>query len=494
MKRYQDTPAGELYFPTPVMLEEREGFFRLHATTTIAAEPPFEQLADLATQLLGCKRGGEDLLLKYADGMEAEEYRLAISPKQIVIYATTEDGAFYGLSALRRIALLTDGIVPALVAEDKPTYQWRGFMLDSCRHFFTVDFVKKLIDTASLFGLNRFHWHLTDDQGWRLPLAGWPNLEKVASRRVERQYYDGRTYGGIYTREEILEVQAYAHQRRMLVIPEIETPGHVSALLAAYPNLGCTGGPYEVQDRWGIFDEVLCAGNDEVLTFIEDAIGQIAELFTDPYLHIGGDECPQSEWERCPKCQKRMQEEGLTEERQLQSWLTSKISAMVHAVGKRPIGWDEVLDGTEKMGLPSDLIVQSWQGIRGGIEASRRGHQVIMSPNTQGCYLDYKHTDSPEEMGNLGVSTLTQVASFTPTPSEMDEKARQNILGGQGNLWTERILTSRQAEYMLFPRLMLLAQQLWNPRPVEENLMRRDLLTRFCELLDLHCYRGKEVV
>lgn len=491
MNTHQSPRALDLLFPTPLHIEEREGSYRLHHTTTIAASPPFETLADTAAQLLDCKRGGEDILFKHEPNLEDEEYRLTISKVQIVVAAATVRGAFHGLSAVRKLALLNDNILPACKVSDKPAFEWRGFMLDCVRHFVSVDFIIKLIDVASLFGMNRFHWHLTDDQGWRIPIDGWPRLKEVASKRTELQYLDGRTYGRMYTKEEIARVQQHAHSRQMLVIPEVETPGHVSALLAAYPEFGCSGGPYEVQDRWGIFDEVLCAGNDAVLDFFDDVIAQVAALFSDPYIHIGGDECPQAEWERCPKCQERMKKEGLSAERQLQSWLTSKISAMVHARGKRPIGWDEVLDGTEEMGLPQDLIVQSWQGVRGGIEASRRGHQVIMSPNTQGCYFDYRHLDSAEEMGNLGVSTLHQVASFTPIPADLDEDAKRMVLGAQGNLWTERVLSSRQAEYLLFPRLFLLAQQLWNPQGPEKNLAKLDLLERYCAHLDLSCYRGR---
>ncbi len=490
MNTYQSPRASDLLFPTPVSIEDRDGAFRLHSTTTIAASPPFDRLADSAAALLGCKRGGEDILLKYSEGLDDEEYRLSISKVQVVITASTTRGAFHGLSAVRKLALINDNILPACKVVDKPAFLWRGFMLDCSRHFFSVAFIKKLLDAASLFGFNRFHWHLTDDQGWRIPIDGWPGIEEVASRRVELQYTDGRTYGRLYTRQEIKEVQAYAHDRQMMVIPEVETPGHVSALLAAYPEFGCSGGPYEVQDRWGIFDEVLCAGNDAMLAFFEDVITQVAALFSDPYIHIGGDECPQTAWEQCPKCRARMKAEGLTAERQLQSWLTSRISAMVNANGKRPIGWDEVLDGTEEMGLPADLIVQSWQGVRGGIEAAKRGHQVIMSPNTVGCYFDYRHVDGEDEMGNLGVSTLRQVASFTPTPPEMDETAKAMVLGAQANLWTERVLSARQAEYLLFPRMQLLAGQLWNPQEADENLKKLDLLIDYCRRLDLHCYPG----
>lgn len=235
---------------------------------------------------------------------------------------------------------------------------------------------------------------------------------------------------------------------------------------------------------------MLCCGNDAVLDFLRDAIKQIAALFSDPYIHIGGDECPHTAWEHCPKCQQRMLEAGLSEERQLQSWMTSQICQMVHQEGKRPIGWDEVLEGTEKLGLPPDLIVMSWRGSEGGIQASKRGHQVIMSPNTEGCYFDYKHTDSKEEMGNLGVSTLTQVASFSPVSDSLDEQAKKKILGAQANLWTEQVTSSRQAEYLLFPRLFLLSQQLWNTLDDAKGLEKLPILYQMCEKLGLLCYKG----
>ncbi|MGE4583860.1 MAG: beta-N-acetylhexosaminidase [Sphaerochaeta sp.] len=482
--------ASALLVPSPKRITDTEGTFILHRGTTLSCEPQFKVIASFAREIFSCETEGDDIKILLERDLQEEAYRLSITSESIVLGASTNTGAFRALSTLRKLDLLTTHELPCCEIEDAPDYGWRGFMIDCSRHYLSIEFLKKLIDTASLFHLNRFHWHLTDDQGWRIPLEGWDRLEKIAAHRRQLQYTDGRTYGIMYTKEEILDLQAYAHQRHILIIPEIETPGHVSSLLAAYPEFGCTAGPYEVQDRWGIFDEVLCCGNDAVLDFLRDAIKQIAALFSDPYIHIGGDECPHTAWEHCPKCQQRMLEAGLSEERQLQSWMTSQICQMVHQEGKRPIGWDEVLEGTEKLGLPPDLIVMSWRGSEGGIQASKRGHQVIMSPNTEGCYFDYKHTDSKEEMGNLGVSTLTQVASFSPVSDSLDEQAKKKILGAQANLWTEQVTSSRQAEYLLFPRLFLLSQQLWNTLDDAKGLEKLPILYQMCEKLGLLCYKG----
>ncbi len=482
--------ASDLLFPMPRNVEDHDGFFRFHSGITIAVDTAFSTLREFAPSLLQLTSGGEDILVKKCTGYDQEAYSLKISKTQILIKASSEEGAFRGVSTLRNLSHASNHQVPCCYIEDSPSYPWRGFMLDCSRHFFSPAFIKKLIDVASLYHLNRFHWHLSDDQGWRIPLEGWPQLDRVASKRTLLQYTDGRVYGRLYTKQEILEIQEYAHQRHITVVPEIETPGHVSSLLAAYPQFGCSGGPYEVQDRWGIFDEVLCAGNDQVLSFLEDAITQIASLFSDPYIHIGGDECPHTSWERCPKCQKRMREEGLQEAKELQSWMTSKICTMVSKAGKRPIGWDEVLEGTESLDLPENLIVMSWRGVSGGIEASKRGHDVIMCPNTEGCYFDYQHTDDPEEIGNLGVSSILDVARFSPLANMKDEQARSHVLGSQGNLWTEKVSSGKLAEYLLFPRLMVLAERLWNPQDEESVARRIPVLHKICDAFSLSCYRG----
>jgi len=491
MQKKKQRTASELLMPLPRYLEEKEGSFRIHIGTTISFDPIFSDVAVLATEQLACKVGDEDILFKKGISMDEEAYQVKVGKNQIVVTASEPSGAFCALQTIRQMALANDNIIPCCMIEDGPTFSWRGFMLDTSRHFFSVAFIKKLIDVASLHHLNRFHWHLTDDQGWRFKIEGYEKLETIASKRVLLNYCDGREYGGMYTDGEILEVQEYAHQRHMMVIPEIETPGHASALLAAYPEFGCTGGPYEVQDRWGIFDEVMCAGNEDLMHFLQDAITKVATLFTDPYIHIGGDECPHTAWNTCPKCKERMVKEGLTSAKQLQSWMTSEICKMVEQEGKRPIGWDEVLEGAEKLGLPASLIVMSWRGDQGGIEASNLGHDVIMCPNTAGCYFDYQHLDSYEEPGNIGVPTIEKTSEFSPIPKELDTEKRSKILGGQGNLWTETVTSSRLAEYMLFPRLSVMAERLWNPQEFGSVEERRDSLEKKLSALDINLYRGK---
>jgi hexosaminidase len=483
--------ASQLLMPLPLHIENLEGAFRLHNGTTITSAPAFKKVAELAIDQLQCNFGGEDVLLKKVDDLGREAYTLKVTKTQIVLAASYESGAFHAFQTLRQMALANDNIIPCCKIEDEPLYQWRGFMLDCSRHWFSPAFIMKLIDAAALHHLNRFHWHLCDDQGWRFPVDGYPNLKTIGSKRKELQYGKQFTYQGFYTEEDIKQIVEYAHQRQVLVIPEIETPGHASALLASYPQLGCTGGPYEVQDRWGIFEEVMCAGNDEVLTFLEAAIATLQRLFPDPYIHIGGDECPHTRWEQCPKCKKRMDDNNLKDGEELQAWMTCQVAKIVAKHGKRPIGWDEVLEGSENLGLPQDLIVMSWRGTEGGLKASRLGHEIIMSPNTAGCYFDYKHLESIEEPGNLGVTSIKDTSCFTPCPGEMDEQSKKMVLGGQGNLWTEKIVFSRHAEYMLFPRLSVLSERLWNPQGIESIEERRESLEKKLSALDFEYFKGK---
>lgn len=490
MQKTQPKKASELIMPLPLHIVDNEGAFRLHNGTTISFAPTFREVAELARDQLSCNFGGEDVLLKKVDTLPREGYTLKVTKNQIVLAASQIEGAFHGCMTLRQMALANDNIIPCCKIEDEPLYSWRGFMLDCSRHFFSPAFIKKLIDAAALHHLNRFHWHLTDDQGWRFPVDGYPNLEAIGSKRTELQYDGETTYGGFYQEDEIKDIVAYASQRQVLVIPEIETPGHASALLASYPHLGCTGGPYAVQDRWGIFEEVMCAGNDEVLQFLEAAISTLARLFPGPYIHIGGDECPHKRWEQCPKCQKRMQTNNLHSENELQAWMTTQVANIVEKQGKRPIGWDEVLEGSETCGLPASLIVMSWRGTEGGRKASQLGHQIIMSPNTAGCYFDYKHLDSIEEPGNLGVTTLKDTSLFDPCPEDLDEASKEMVLGGQGNLWTEKIVWSKHAEYMLFPRLSILAERVWNPQDIGSISLRRSSLEKKLSALDFDCFKG----
>lgn len=394
--------------------------------------------------------------------MEKEAYTLEITPSSIEIVANDEAGLFYGEMTVKQLVMIFGDKIPCLKIEDKPEFEWRGFMLDCCRNFFPVEFIFKILDAIALHKINRFHWHLTDDQGWRIPVKEYPLLTEVGAWRNDCRYTWEEKVGGFYTEDDIKAVVKKAADLHITVVPEIETPGHSSSILAAYPNLGCTGGPYNVESRFGIFDDVLCSGNDDIFPLYEKVFDTVCRLFPGPYVHIGGDECPRTRWENCPKCQQRKKDLGLETTGELQSYLTVRFAKMLEERGKIPIGWDEVLEGTEKLGLPKSLIVQSWRGLSGGETAAKLGHKAIMSPQTAGCYLDYKHKDTPLEPGMIGITTLEKSFEFEPTTKEMTAENKANVLGGQGNLWTECIYSSKLAEYMIFPRLCAIAEKLWN--------------------------------
>jgi len=414
-----------------------------------------------------------------------ESYRIKILPDGITLSAGAEAGAYRGLQVLRQLFLsgFSDGIlsIPCGEIEDQPRFPWRGLMLDCSRYFYSVEFIKELLDALSLQHINIFHWHLSDDQGWRLPVASYPLLTEIGSRRREHRL-NGRFSGGFYTEAEIRGIVSFAAERHIEVVPEIDFPGHASAILAAYPGLGCTGGPYRVEDRFGVFEDALCAGNDGIFPLAEAVFDTLAELFPSRYVHIGGDEVLFNRWAECPKCRKRLTELGLTEAPQLQSWITSRLAQMVHKQGKIAIGWDEVLENTEKFPLPDDMIVQSWRGKKGGNKATALGHRVIMSPLTNGCYLDYRAIDQREELGQLGVCTIAQGFNLDPVTEEMDEAAASLVLGGQGNLWSEIIYAGKIAEYMIFPRICAIAEALWSKR---EPKVTPDL-AEFAERLAVH--------
>jgi hexosaminidase len=455
-------PAHELLLPSPKSMEESGGLLKLHLGSAYALDESFRPLAPLLESQLGLNEGCEDVLLgRSPEPLPKEAYTLKVTKEQVVAKASDIHGMFNAIQTLRQLYLANDGLIPCCRIEDAPAFPWRGFMLDCSRHFFPVDEIKKLIDVAAMHHLNVFHWHLTDDQGWRFPVQGYPRLEEIAGKRVDHAYTDGRTYGGFYSEADIKDVVQFAEERMVTVVPEIECPGHASALLAAYPELGCSGGPYHVRDQWGIFPEVMCPGEEKVFAFMEAALDSLCRLFPGPYIHIGGDECPHTAWKSCPKCQKRMREEGIANEDELQGWFTTKIAEMVHARGKRCIGWDEVWEFAAKDSLPDDLIIMSWRGAEGGVSAAKQGHQIIMCPNTEGVYLDYRHTNDPNEPGNLGVSTIMQTARFDPIKEGVD---RSLVLGGQGNLWTEKVPFGRMAEYLFYPRLAVIAERLWQPQ------------------------------
>ena len=425
--------------------------------------------------------------------ISAESYIMDILPDSVVVYAAGEAGFFYAEQTLRQLRTNYPEKLPCMHIEDVPAYEWRGFMLDCVRHFYPVEFILKIIDSLAMHKLNRFHWHLTDDQGWRLEVPEYPLLTEVGAWRNDHRKYRWHREGGFYTADDVKKVVEYAAERFITVVPEIETPGHASAILASYPELGCTGGPYNVEDRWGIFDDVLCAGNDKIFEVYGKVFDRVCELFPGKYVHIGGDECPRKNWKKCPKCQQRMKDEGLHSEDELQSWLTVRFSKMLEERGKIPLGWDEVLDGTERLGLPKSMMVQSWRGTKGGIKAASSGHNVVMSPNTNGCYLDYKQYDSPLEPGMYKIITTKKSYNFSPVPKGMPEDAAERVLGGQGNLWTETIYAARIAEYMTFPRLCAIAEALWLPAK-EKNFAsfktRLETHKKRLDAMDILYYKG----
>ena len=336
------------------------------------------------------------LRLTLDESLGAEAYRLTVGPDGLLVEGGTEAGVFYGLQSLRQLVSQYGTALPALRIEDEPTFAYRGTMLDCCRHFFTVDEVKTFIDILALHKINRFHWHLTDDQGWRIEILRYPELTRVGAHRAETVLgnnsvaYDGKPYGGYYTQRQVRDVVAYAAERFITVVPEIEMPGHASAALASYPWLGCAGEGYKVQTLWGVFPEVFCAGRDTTFEFMEEVLDEVIALFPSEYIHVGGDECPKENWKRCPECQRRIREEGLRDENELQSYFIHRIERWLNAHGRRLIGWDEILEG----GISQSATIMSWRGAAGGIAAAKAGNHAIMTPNTH-CYFDYYQTKDP---------------------------------------------------------------------------------------------------
>ena len=397
-----------------------------------------------------------------------------ISESKIDIQAGSPRAAFYAFQTLRQL-LPTDfdklnsgeamWQIPCVRIEDQPRFEYRGMHLDVGRHYFSVEFVKKYIDILAMFKMNRFHWHLTEDQGWRIEIKKYPKLTTVSAFRKESIIghlsdkplkTDGKEYGGFYTQEEVREIVRHAQSRFITIIPEIEMPGHSQAVLAAYPELACTPGPFEVATTWGVKEDVFCP-KEETFEFLEDVLTEVMELFPSQYIHIGGDECRKKRWEESAFCQDLIKREGLKDEHELQSWFIRRIEKFLNRNGRKLIGWDEILEG----GLAPDATVMSWRGIQGGIESAKQGHDVIMTP-TSHCYLDYYQSRNPDEPLSIGgFLPLEKVYSFDPVPQELTEKEARHILGVQGNVWTEYIKTPRHCEYMAFPRGIAIAEVGW---------------------------------
>lgn len=474
----KDETTKAALLPRPAKVEWTKGTCRLDAATRIfyvgdGAKADADALATMLRPATGLpldvapmgnvagELGNGIVLTLYPKEESAtgeEGYRLTATPPGVIqIAASSPAGLFYGGQTLRQLlpsaiyaTTKQEGVkweIPCCRIEDKPRFPWRGFLLDEARHFFGKEFVKVCIDRMAAHKLNTLHWHLTDDQGWRIDIKKYPKITQIGSWRAETTG-DGKRYGGFYTQDEIREIVAYAAARHVTIVPEIEMPGHALGALSAYPEFSCRGGPFKVRTKWGIEDDVLCAGNEGTFKFVEDILDEVLALFPSTYIHIGGDECPKTRWKACPKCQARIKAEGLKDEHQLQGYFTRRIEKYLDSKGRRLIGWDEILEG----GLPPKATVMSWRGMGGALAAARTGHDYVATP-TSHCYLDYSYSRI----------SLEKAYSLDPVPAELTAQQRTHCLGVQGNMWSERTPDAAAIDRQTWPRLCALAEVGWTP-------------------------------
>ena len=502
--------------PRPASIEATEGTFVLTPRTNIVLsmeQPGAEWVADAINRMVEPLFGralavrttpaSGAVTIRTDASLAAEAYRLEVRPDGIEIAAGAPAGAFYAVQTLRQLlpveAFGASDIgrveLPCAVVADAPCMGYRGVMLDASRHFFTVDEVKQLLDIVAMHKINTFHWHLTDDQGWRIEIKAYPELTRVGSIRKrtligrdpggeydETCQYDETPYGGFYTQDEIRDVVAYAAERFITVIPEIEFPGHAVSALASYPWLSCTGEQYEVRQTWDIDDRVFCPGKETTFEFIEGVLAEVVELFPGEYVHIGGDECPMTYWKKCPHCKARMRSEGLTEWRQLQNYSTARLERFLNAHGKKLIGWDEILEGE----VTPTATIMSWRGTEGGIRAAKQGNYAIMAPSEY-CYFDHAQAVGEGEPLSWGARLpVDKVYSFDPYEGLTPEE-RHYILGMQANLWAEYIPNFDHLQYMLLPRLGALCETAWACDRKEWSDFRRRL-DRMARLYDAYGY------
>jgi len=476
----QQQPAIGI-IPEPASVQALSGSFRIQKQTLLLYKDAASgKVADLLNTFLKSNKGitlsphqaktmaSSGAITVVADGhMPEEGYSLWVTDKMIQLRGNGA-GLFYGLQTLQQL-IRGEGDqleVPAVKITDAPRFAYRGLMLDCGRYFFPTSYVKQFIDLMAQYKFNRFHWHLTEDQGWRIEIKRYPRLQEIAAIRKETvvghaarsNTYDGKPHGGYYTQDEIRDIVKYAADRHITIVPEVEMPGHSEAALAAYPNLGCTGGPYEVATKWGVHKEVYCAGNDSVYTFLENVLTEVMDLFPGKYIHIGGDECPKERWKTCPKCQARMKALGLKDEHALQSYFIHRMEKFLNSKGRSIIGWDEILEG----GLAPNATVMSWRGEAGGIAAAKQKHDVIMTPNTY-LYLDYYQGNPATEPLNIGgFLPLQTVYNYEPLPSSLTPAEQKHIKGVQGNIWTEYMPTPQMVDYMTWPRALAVAEITWS--------------------------------
>lgn len=419
-----------------------------------------------------------------------EGYKLQITPEKVLLTGGSEAGVFYGIQTIHKaLPILKDGKVaaalPAGTVTDFPRFRYRGFMIDVGRHFFPISYLKQMIDLMALHNINYFHWHLTEDQGWRIEIKKYPKLTEIGSKRDstiidwETKKFDGKPHSGFYTQDEAREIVRYAADRFITVVPEIDLPGHTTAALASYPELGCTGGPYKVLCSFGVFPDVLCAGNDQTLQFTKDVLDEIMDIFPSEYIHIGGDECPKSRWEKCPKCQAKIKELGIkalpkhSKENQLQTYFMSELEKEINAHGRRMLGWDEVLEG----GLTPNSTIMSWRGIQGGIEAARQHHDVIMTP------IQRLYFSNPRINKMTGFEWMNRVYNFEPVPAELTDAEKKFVIGTQGCIWTEWTADSTKMEWQILPRMAALSEIQWT-LPEHKNFER--FMERLPEMLKIY--------
>ncbi len=465
--------------PKPAQINWLEGTFIFNAETqVVAVDDEVQQVADffreqlkerlqIQLETVSQKPTKNYIQLRLdATGDTEEGYQLHIIPQGIEVTAKTPNGIFYGLQSLTQLVLQSENnknnfSLPSMTIKDTPRFSWRGFHLDVSRHFFSVDFIKKQLDLLALFKVNKFHWHLTDDQGWRIEIKKYPKLTSIGSKRKEA---DGSIHQGYYTQEEIKEVVQYAKERFIDVIPEFDTPGHAIAILAAYPELSCEENTYEVRNLWGVESNILCAGKEQTYTFIADVIEELVTLFPYQYYHMGGDEVPKDKWADSADCQAMMKREGLEDEKALQSYFMARVEKILAKHQKKMIGWDEILEG----GITPTTTIMSWQGEEGGIKAANQGHDVVMSPISYVYFNFYQGDHHAEPLAFGGYIPLEKVYNYNPIPSEINKDKQKHILGSQGNLWTEYAKEEATVEYLLYPRIIALAETNWTPLEQKE--------------------------
>ncbi|GGK34135.1 hypothetical protein GCM10007962_30710 [Yeosuana aromativorans] len=534
-KEATNTEENYLIIPKPLKMEPLKGKFLVDKKTKVIGDPSLANEGGFLSGILSAATGYPisfssevtqgNIVLKLDDTIKNDEgYVLQVAYDKITISGKSATGIFYGIETLRQLmparieardGTLKELTIPAVNITDNPRFVYRGMHLDVGRHFFPVSFIKKYIDLIAMHKMNTFHWHLTEDQGWRIEIKKYPRLTEIGSKRYGTivGHYPGtandqKEYGGFYTQEEVKGVVAYAAARHVTIIPEIELPGHSSAAIAAYPSLSCfpngptvvtkdmmsdkgrelqaLGTPKIVQETWGVFNDVFCAGKESTFIFLQDVLDEVIPLFPSKYIHIGGDECPKENWRRCPNCQARIKKEGLHNEHELQSYFVKRIEKYLNSKGKQIIGWDEILEG----GLAPNATVMSWRGTKGGLEAAKQHHDVVMTPG-HSCYFDHYQAKNKENepLAIGGKTTVADVYAYDPTPEELTADEQKFILGAQGNVWTEYMATTDYVEYMILPRMSALSEVVWSStanRNYDDFNTRLQALTKRFDALGLN--------